>query len=94
MQKYDFHFIIQLSKWIFRGFRTATPEKALKLADALQTDKPLKFTYEKEGTGEIREAVGKEFRKNKFGNIIYHDLEKNALRSFKPQNLKGDLIIA
>lgn len=94
MQSYNFHFLIQLSKWIFRGFSTQTKEaRELKLQEALQTDKPLKFTFEKEN-GEIREAVGKEFRINRYGNVLYHDIEKGTIRSFKPENLIGKLKIA
>jgi hypothetical protein len=97
MQKYDFHFAKQLFSWIFRGFATKTKAQLkteFELHEAIGVQTPLRFAYTKEGTGELREATGKELRYNKFGNVIYHDLEANALRSFKPANLQTTLTIA
>lgn len=91
MQKYDFHFAKQLFAWIFRGFTTKTKAKAktgLKLHEAIGTQKVLKFGYLKDSTGEVREAVGKELRYNKAGNVLYYDIEAQGIRSFIPANLK------
>lgn len=97
MQKYDFHFLIQITKWFFRGFRTTTKAQRkteLELHEAIGIQKVLKFAYTKDSTGEYREAVGKKLRYNNAGNVLYYDMEAQGIRSFKPENLKTTLTIA
>lgn len=93
MQKYDFHFIIQLSKWIFRGITKPFAKTELTLEEAVKTGKTVKFTYTKETTGETRQAIGENLHYSKRGNVLYYDLQKGETRSFKPENLKENKFI-
>jgi hypothetical protein len=88
MQKYDFHFAIQLFKFIWRPVARLFAKSELTLEEAIKTGITVQFAYLKEGTGELRIATGYNLHFGKNGNILYHDLEKQGIRSFKPDNLK------
>lgn len=88
MQKYDFHFATQLAKYVWRQLARPFTKSELTLEEVIKTGKTVEFAYKKEGTGEIRHAKGYKLHIGKNGNVLYHDLEKEGIRSFKVANLQ------
>lgn len=90
MQKIDFHFINQLIKFLVRPFSKLVKRELTlteKLNKAIVEGKICKLTFIKEGTGEITEREAKALKRSKTGTVLFWDAQKEALRSFKPENL-------
>jgi hypothetical protein len=59
------------------------------LAEAVATGCKVCVTFTKDSTLEKTYRTASNLRYNKYGNILFQDLEKGELRSFKPLNLES-----